>query len=170
MAVIFDLDQTLVDTKSLKLYRDNRKWQEIKFHLHETVPYSEILILISSLQETGIPMCVVTNTPSNYARMVLTYHKVPIFNLVSYHDTNYHKPHPDPMFKALQLMKCSANQTVAVGDDIKDLLSAKNAGIISVAALWGCDEKLSLNDLPADYIYNSPEEFTHFILKFHKLN
>lgn len=169
MGVIFDLDQTLVDTRKLKPFRDKRLWREIRSQLHLTALYPDVIGLVSLLSKHDVPMAVVTNSPSMYARSVLEYHSLPIKTLVAYHDTRNHKPHPEPMIKAVQLMGCSLSQVISLGDDPKDIQSSKNAGIIACAAFWDCDDHNALKEASPTHSFNTPNDFLKFASMFHCL-
>jgi phosphoglycolate phosphatase len=53
--------------------------------------------------------------------------------LIGSEDVKNHKPHPEPILKALELMGVTyRNNIYMIGDTCMDILSAKNAGIIGV--------------------------------------
>ena len=64
--------------------------------------------------------------------------------IVSYHDAKPIKPHPAPMLKALELMQCSAKETISFGDKVIDIQASNATGIESVACFWGTKEKNEL--------------------------
>jgi phosphoglycolate phosphatase len=47
------------------------------------------------------------------------------------------KPDPDQLLHAAQVLGVAAATCVYVGDDERDIVAARNAGMKSVAALWG---------------------------------
>lgn len=47
------------------------------------------------------------------------------------------------MLKALELMQCSAKETISFGDRVIDIQASNAAGIESVACFWGTKEKES---------------------------
>lgn len=50
------------------------------------------------------------------------------------------KPDPDQLFMACETLGVSPDDCVYVGDDERDIIAARNAGMKSVAALWGYRE------------------------------
>ncbi len=44
-------------------------------------------------------------------------------------------------------MKTNAKETLVIGDDVKDIKTAKSAGAISVATLWGAKNVDELIDV-----------------------
>lgn len=164
MAVIFDLDQTLIDTRRLKPYRDRRAWREIRFHLVETFVYPDVLRILVELHKRRIPMAVVTDSPGMYAKALLEYHRLPIHILVAYHDTKRHKPYPDPMLRAAALLSREPGQVISVGDAVKDVAAAKAAGMCACAALWGCVNREAMRQSSPSYMANSPLDFLDYVI------
>ncbi|MBA4369976.1 MAG: HAD family hydrolase [Coriobacteriaceae bacterium] len=56
---------------------------------------------------------------------------------VSSDDVTAHKPDPQPVAIAAELLGCAAAESMYVGDSPHDMASAIAAGAVSVAALWG---------------------------------
>ena len=52
------------------------------------------------------------------------------------------KPHPEPILRALHLMKANKESAFMIGDTCLDMISAKEAGIKSVAVEFEYDKKL----------------------------
>lgn len=138
--LIFDLDQTLVDTSIIADLRSQRKWPAIYPRIPETIIYPGILHLLTDLKVHKVPMVIVTSSPGTYCTRVLSHHKLPIDFQVCYHDTTNKKPHPEPMLKALSVLNLKAADVVAVGDDPKDVASANDAKIFNIACTWGLVE------------------------------
>lgn len=57
--------------------------------------------------------------------------------IVAADDTGRHKPHPDPVHKALDLLQADPAGTVFVGDSPHDMAAGRAAGVATAAALWG---------------------------------
>ena len=58
--------------------------------------------------------------------------------LVSYGDTENHKPDPEPIQEALQRLGIAATpESLYIGDDVGDIEAAYHAGVTSVAVRWG---------------------------------
>jgi HAD superfamily hydrolase (TIGR01509 family) len=52
-------------------------------------------------------------------------------------DVREHRPAPDPVLKACELLGVAAPETIVVGDTPQDVLSAKAAGALSIAVTTG---------------------------------
>jgi pyrophosphatase PpaX len=51
--------------------------------------------------------------------------------------TRNHKPHPEPVLKALELLGAAAESAAFVGDSPFDVGAGKAAGVFTVAVAWG---------------------------------
>ena len=138
MAIIFDLDQTLVDSRAVEPLRKARQWSQVYPRIPHLPVYPGINELLAMLKAHGLPVCVVTSSPRPYYSKVCSFHGWPIIHSVCYHDASPHKPHPAPILAGVKLLGVAADEVVAIGDDPKDVIAAKTAGVFSVASTWGC--------------------------------
>lgn len=79
--------------------------------------------------------------------------------LVAKEDTYLHKPHPEPLLLALELMGAAAEDAVFVGDSPFDIRAAHAAGITAAAAAWG--DIFSRDVLVAEapqIVFDSPDQ------------
>lgn len=68
-------------------------------------------------------------------------------------DTDNHKPHPDPLLKAANMMNVDPDRCMYVGDTIVDYESSKAANMDFALALWGASD---LSGIDADYNLEQP--------------
>ena len=75
-------------------------------------------------------------------------------------DTTPHaKPHPEPLFEAARRIGVAPEHCVYVGDDERDMIAGKAAGMYTVAAVYGyLGEKQSVAHWQADDVIDSPHE------------
>jgi HAD superfamily hydrolase (TIGR01509 family) len=74
-------------------------------------------------------------------------------------DTDCQKPDPQPIFEAMsRLLVDDPAEVVFVGDSPADIFAARNAGCISVAALWGTLDAELLGDAGPHHLAASPAE------------
>jgi len=106
------------------------------------------------LAHEGATLGVVTTKTAQYSRELLEH-----FNLMQYfdvligrEDVQNPKPHPEPIFKALDTLG-SSDETLSymIGDTINDILAAHNAGIASIGVLCGYGSQNEL-EAYADFI------------------
>jgi pyrophosphatase PpaX len=84
--------------------------------------------------------------------------------VVSSDDTARHKPNPDPILKALELLGAQPGEAAYVGDSPFDIRAAKAAGVHAIAIDWGGIH--SRADLEAEHpdAVASDEEELHALL------
>jgi HAD superfamily hydrolase (TIGR01509 family) len=100
-------------------------------------PYPGIKELIQDLKNRDVSICIVTSSPKPYCEKVIKYWGWGVDVTVCYHDTKQHKPHPEPIQKALSRLRLNSNEAVAIGDAQKDTQAAAAAGVMTIGALWG---------------------------------
>jgi pyrophosphatase PpaX len=72
--------------------------------------------------------------------------------------TERHKPHPDPVLRALELLEAEPGRTAFVGDSPFDVRAGKAAGVFTVAVTWGNIHPVErLLEAGADLVVDSPE-------------
>ncbi len=124
-------------------------------------PYDGVEAVLRYFHAAEIPMAVVTSKVSYGAIEELTTSGLLGFfhSVVGADDTDLHKPDPEPVFTALDRMLVDPSERVLfVGDSPADIWAARNAGVTSVAALWGTiDSGLLLEAMP-DFTAKSPGE------------
>ncbi|MEG1004004.1 MAG: HAD family hydrolase [Clostridium sp.] len=70
-------------------------------------------------------------------------------------DTENHKPHPEPLLKAAEILNIEPKECIYVGDTIFDYKASKAAGMDFAIALWGASD---LTGIEADYNLNEPKD------------
>ena len=104
----------------------------------EMLPYVELypdaLEVLEALKSKGIKTALITTSPhQNIAHVLERYNMNRLFDvLVTHHDTENHKPHPEPLEKALAELGGTKELAIMVGDTDKDLGAAANFGIDSM--------------------------------------
>ncbi|KAF1015779.1 MAG: N-acetylmuramic acid 6-phosphate phosphatase [Stenotrophomonas maltophilia] len=116
--------------------------------------------MLDALDAAGAVWGIVTNKPEYLARLIVPQQgwQQRCAVLVGGDTLAERKPHPLPLLHAAEAIGVEPAACVYVGDDERDILAARAAGMPSVAALWGYrleqDDPLSwqadvLVDLPA---------------------
>ena len=78
--------------------------------------------------------------------------------IVTADDVDKHKPNPEPVLLALELLNAAADRTVFIGDSRFDLAAGRDAGVRTAAALWGPFERCDLEPYNPDYWLGTPED------------
>lgn len=161
--IIFDLDETLIDTTALKQYRDSRDWQTCYSNLHTTTLYEDTKKLINQCSSKDYKIGIVTMSPRPYAERLLSYHGIPYDALIAYRDVINKKPDPEPMIKCAEKLRLQNHELITVGDDIRDIISSKRAGIDAVGVNWGVGNKESLVSVGALQVFDNCKELINFL-------
>lgn len=155
--LIFDLDNTLVDTSLALSARKRRAWQEVYSLIPHFSLYEGITELCDLIRDNNYNTCIVSTSPKRYVEKVVRYFDLPFSNIIGYHDAKI-KPAPDAMYLALQIMCAKPLETISFGDRSIDVIASNCAGVPSAACLWGSDEKRILLETPATYYLKSPKD------------
>ena len=134
--------------KFLKIY-------EKKLETTESTLYPAIEKLLSTLDSNRIPWGIVTNKPELYAKKLLT--KLSLHNscgvLVCPDHVQRRKPDPEPIVLACERLDCCSTRSIYIGDHERDIIAAKEAGALSIAAAYGyLGPGTNAEDWGADFI------------------
>lgn len=163
MGVIFDLDQTLVDSAAIEHLRKGRRWPEVYSLVPTLKVYEGVLDLLAWLRSHEIPVCIVTASPRPYYERVVKHHGLLVANSVCYHDTVRKKPHADPILAALKHLNLPPDQVCAVGDDPKDAAAAVAARVHAIGVTWGLSSPHSLSTAGCDVILTTVAELRDYL-------
>ncbi|MGB1259058.1 MAG: HAD family hydrolase [Akkermansiaceae bacterium] len=111
----------------------HRTWQ------NGTYPYPGVTNCLATLQAASIPLAVVSNKPDEFCRVITDalFPSVEFSTVVGQLPGVPAKPDPTSSLKAAADMRRSPEDIWFLGDSTIDLITAKNAGMVSVAATWG---------------------------------
>lgn len=114
----------------------------------------EVIELIKEYRDKGSKVAICTGKDHLRAQEILDYYNIShLFDaLVSSDDVINPKPAPDSIVKALELMNVNRKNTIVIGDGYSDIISAKEAGLVSVLTFWYGDEGVPRK---ADYYANT---------------
>lgn len=163
MGIIFDLDQTLIDSSIAENLRKQRQWDKVYSLIPNFKLYDGMEQLLQLFHKNNITISFVTSSPKVYCLKVLSYFDIKFHSVVGYHDTLLKKPHPDPIKLAVKQMSCSSSSVYSFGDRVIDIEASNQAGVISVACLWGSNESFLLKKANPKLIFNTTfEAVTYF--------
>ncbi len=123
--------------------------------------FDGIETMLQALEQGGCTWGIVTNKPEYLARLILPQlgWEQRCAVLIGGDTLAERKPHPLPLEVAAQRIDTAASACVYVGDDERDIIAARAAGMPSVAALWGY--RLQTDDpqrWQADCLYEQPQQ------------
>ncbi len=135
--IIFDLDQTVVDTSPIEGLRDKGNWKVVYSQLKKCSAYEGASTLFKMLRNSDIKIAIATNSPSKYANKLLSEFNLKADFLVGYHDVAHHKPAPDCVNKILSHFDLSPNEVLYVGNSDLDQKCAESSKVQFLAVQWG---------------------------------
>jgi N-acetyl-D-muramate 6-phosphate phosphatase len=131
-----------------------------------TQPFDEMLAVLSSLEEQGLPWGIVTNKPTWLTEPLLrelglsTRPRV----VVCGDSLPERKPSPMPLLHAAGRMDLAPERCVYVGDDLRDMQAARAAGMLAIGARFGyIDSATKIDEWPADGWISSPLQLLEWL-------
>ena len=104
-----------------------------------TYAFDGVAELIAQISAAGLKWGVVTNKSERFT-LPLT-RQMPLFSsaqtIISGDTTPHAKPHPEPLFEAARQLNVEPCRCVYVGDDERDIVAGRAAGMPTVAAAYG---------------------------------
>jgi phosphoglycolate phosphatase len=109
---------------------------------HHSTPFAGIEAVLGAIEAQDARWGIVTNKPLYLAKGVVDSMgwSGRCAVLVGGDSLPRRKPDPDPLLLACDTLGVAAGEGVYVGDDERDIVAARAAGMASVAALWGYRE------------------------------
>ena len=137
-------------------------YREFNWDNHDclTTPFPGAARCLEGLSARGCRVAVVTSKLRRTA-----HHGLEFFGLsrwveavVAYEDTERHKPHPEPILKALEVLDTGPEGVLMVGDSPLDLRCAKAAGVRSAAVSWSVYPLGQLTAENPEYVLDSLDD------------
>ena len=104
-----------------------------------TRPFDGVDRLLAGLQARGVRWGIVTNKAARFTAPLTS--AMPLFDtacaVVSGDTTPHAKPHPAPVLEAMRVAGVEPRHCLYVGDDERDMIAGKAAGVATVAARYG---------------------------------
>ncbi|QIL80865.1 HAD-IA family hydrolase [Diaphorobacter sp. HDW4A] len=135
--------------------------------IHEsTFQFEGVPQLVDALVARSMPWGVVTNKATRFTSLIVE--RMPLFAsagaVVSGDTTPHSKPHPAPLLEAAKRIQVDPAQCIYVGDDERDIIGGKAAGMLTVAAAYGyLGDGANPRDWGADFLIESPLELLKFL-------
>jgi HAD superfamily hydrolase (TIGR01549 family) len=164
--VIFDLDQTIIDSSIAEKERSNRQWSEVYSLIPYFKLYEGIRELMSELVLNDFKIAIVTSSPGVYTDKVLEHFKISYNTKVCYHDVLRRKPYADQYLKAINILGLLPSDTFALGDRSIDIEAAHNARIQSCACYWGALDKDILRNSKPTYNFETVSDAIIFFKNY----
>lgn len=138
----------------LSIYKEIKK--EIHLHLEDSPPVKDLVSTLGKLADT----CQLVIFSSNNKQTILSY--LNKYDLSKYftdifEDDSYFGKDVG-LKKIVKSKKLDPQNTFYFGDESRDILAAKKAGIKAVGVLWGFEGEVPLSAANPDYLLSTPAE------------
>lgn len=134
--------------------------------LQATRVFDAVEPMLVALEAAGLRWGIVTNKAMRYAEPVVRglALQTRAAALIAGDTTPYSKPHPEPLFEAARRLALAPGDCVYVGDDHRDIVAGRAAGMRTLAAAWGylgCGEPIEA--WGADAVLEEPSELLNWL-------
>ncbi len=161
--IIFDFDQTLVDTSSVEHLRAARNWKAVMAKASQLPVYNGMTALLSELHASGHTLAIVTKSPDMVPRAFITAHNWPVDIVVGYHQVKNKKPHPEGLILAMSKAGATPEGTYHVGDQPQDTEASRGAGVMALGSAWGCNDTQGLKSSNPDELFATVADLAVFL-------
>lgn len=137
-----------------------------KIHMEDTTaPYEYINEMLINIKKEGFKTAIVTNK-ADFAAQDLCKRMFgdTIDLVVGSTDDRPNKPAPDGVYYALEILGSKLENTVFVGDADTDILTANNAGLVSIGVLWGFRDREVIEKEGAKYIVSTVKDLEKLLI------
>ena len=163
--VIFDLDNTLVDSEFLRRDRDAQRWSRVRAQLERVTAFPLVLDSLVRLRSLDIQYAIVTHAPKWYADDVVDRLRLSPDALLTYSDLKGRlKPNPYAYHRVIEELGPIQGPILVVGDRRMDLEAASRASLSGGVAGWAVAAELSVHDCVRQgwRVFHSPIEIPNF--------
>ena len=130
-----------------------------------TYAFEGVAQLLADIEARGLRWGIVTNKSSRFTDPLTR--AMPLFHgagaVVSGDTTPHAKPHPAPLFEAASRLGLPPEACIYVGDDERDIVAGRAAGMKTVAALYGY---LGAADASAHWGADAAIKYPHELLQW----
>ena len=132
------------------------RYREYQLAHHDRLvrPYEGIVAAIRGFSIAGHPMALVTSKADWLAARALVHvgldDVIPV--VVGCDSCTRHKPHPEPVERALALLRATARDAIFVGDSPHDVEAGRAAGVYTIGVTWGAFSRDEMARAGADLV------------------
>ncbi len=134
--------------------------------LQQTAVFDAMQPVLQSLEAAGVRWGVVTNKASRFTEPIVDglQLRTRLAALVCGDTTPHSKPHPAPLLEAARQLGLDAAACVYVGDDARDVVAGRAAGMATLAAQWGyLGNGAGIHEWGADAVLGEPSQLLNWL-------
>jgi pyrophosphatase PpaX len=146
------------------------RYREYQLTHHDRLlrAYDGIVEAIRGFAAAGHPMALVTSKADWLAARALAHvgldDAIPV--VVGCDSCTRHKPHPEPVERALALLGVVPADSIFVGDSPHDIESGRAAGVFTVGVTWGAFSRAEMARAGADVVIHEVEALHQVVSRF----
>ena len=146
------------------------RYREYQLANHDRLvhAYGDVVTTVRALRAAGHPMAIVTSKSDWLAKRALEHVGLDadITVIVGCDTVTRHKPHPEPVERALALLDASASEAIFVGDSPHDVEAGRAAGVHTVGVTWGAFTPVEMAACGADEVIHRMTDLPDAIARF----
>jgi pyrophosphatase PpaX len=146
------------------------RYREYQLAHHDRLvhAYDGVVAAIRRLASAGHPMALVTSKADWLAQRALVHvglsDAIPV--VVGCDSCVRHKPHPEPVERALALLGVGPDEAIFVGDSPHDVAAGRAAGVYTVGVTWGAFSRAEMAHSGADDVIHEIDALPPLVARF----
>lgn len=122
--------------------------------------FEGVLETVKTLKERGYKLAIVTTKRHDVSLKGLRLMKLEDYFevIVAYDHVEKVKPDPEPIFKALEQLGSTPEESIMVGDNFHDILAGKNAGTATAGVAWSIKGREYVAKYEPDYMLENMKD------------
>ncbi|MCR8641254.1 HAD family hydrolase [Paenibacillus sp. N1-5-1-14] len=148
-------------TKAVEDFYAYYEQEHQKFVAYNT----DIASLLVQLREQGLKIGIVTGKARRSLDISMKVLEMEgLFDvIITSDDVEKHKPHPEGIFKAMDLLQVEAEETLFIGDSHADVRAGKAAGVTTIGVHWLPTVQSTDFDPKPDYLFTNVKQLIDFL-------
>jgi len=161
-----DMIEEIVPNKEAKVAIQRYHSFYKKFFHRYARTYPKIKELVSGLKNACVTISICTGADARMTKVTLEESGLrdEFSVVVTADEVRKSKPDPEGLVRATTLMEANPDHTIYLGDAVRDIETARRAGIRSAAALWGFTKGSTLKAHHPDFAFNNPREALDYLV------
>lgn len=129
---------------------------ELNKEIAKIKPIKDVENTLNGLKKLGLTLGIVSSNSSESIKKFLYQNNLEIFDFIYTNSRVFGKP--SSLKKVLKNYKCSKDEIIYVGDEIRDIEAARKVGTKIISVSWGVNSKEKLQSYNPDYLIDQPLE------------
>lgn len=129
---------------------------ELHKEISSIQPINGLKEILIQLKEFGFEMGIISSNSRKNVRKFLKLNNIDLFDFISTSSKLWGKNRC--IKKTLKKNSIKNQNVVYIGDEIRDIVAAKKAGVRVAAVTWGYNSSKALKEQQPDYVVNDPKE------------